>query len=134
MDIPSLIIMIGLSVLIAGFVFISIILAVQNKILRSQKLQAELDLFSALMKLTATADLNENLSVEKTDGFLKFVSDSREWAFEYIENVQDALAKFKQVADGLPVNKEISIELAEEYSKAYEALVDLLPKEDSDGV
>ena len=28
------------------------------------------------------------------ESFLKFVSDSREWAYEYIENVQKGLTKF----------------------------------------
>jgi len=45
--------------------------------------------------------LGENLqeeiakhNIEKSEGFLKFVSQSRDWAFEYIENVQSALTNF----------------------------------------
>jgi len=36
----------------------------------------------------------ENKKLEQTDGFLKFVSESRDWAFQYIEEVQKALAEF----------------------------------------
>lgn len=31
---------------------------------------------------------------ETKDNFLKFVSDSREWAFDYIEDVQNSLKEF----------------------------------------
>ena len=33
--------------------------------------------------------------IEETDGFLKFVTESREWAFKYIEDVQSAIIKLK---------------------------------------
>ena len=43
-----------------------------------------------------------NKDLENSDGFLKFVSDSRDWAFEYIEQVQKALDEFdKEVAPQL---------------------------------
>lgn len=31
------------------------------------------------------------LSMKESDGFVKFLSDSREWAFNYIEEVQSAI-------------------------------------------
>lgn len=44
----------------------------------------------------------ENHKLEQSDGFLKFISDSRDWAFQYIEEVQNALAEFdKEVAPQL---------------------------------
>ncbi len=33
--------------------------------------------------------------IEETDGFLKFVTESREWAFKYIEDVQSAIIKLR---------------------------------------
>ena len=36
--------------------------------------------------------------IEQTEGFVKFLSESREWAFEYIETVQNGLANFVEVA------------------------------------
>lgn len=72
------------------------------------------------------------------DSFFKFVSDSREWAFEYIDNVQKELKSFIEVADkefnyfdkygivaeGSPHYKSMAI-LSEEYKK----LKALLPEE-----
>ena len=38
-----------------------------------------------------------SLKIEKNDGFVKFLSDSREWAFNYIEEAQEANKKFATV-------------------------------------
>ena len=71
------------------------------------------------------------------ESFLNFVSESRDWAFEYIENVQAALNKF--VAETDP-----SIEYFEKYgdvvagpnnellkkiSVSYKELKNILPKD-----
>jgi hypothetical protein len=32
--------------------------------------------------------------IEESDGFLKFVSDSRDWAYAYIESVQEEISSF----------------------------------------
>jgi hypothetical protein len=37
--------------------------------------------------------------LSETDGFVKFISQSRDWAFEYIEEVQKALAEFDESRD-----------------------------------
>lgn len=88
----------------------------------------------------------ESKPKEKTDeqihqeSFLNFVSQSRDWAFEYIEDVQLALNKF--VAEVDP-----SIEYFEKYgdvvaspnndllkkiSLSYKQLKEILPKESND--
>jgi hypothetical protein len=36
--------------------------------------------------------------IEQTEGFVKFLSESRDWAFEYIETVQSGLNEFVKVA------------------------------------
>jgi hypothetical protein len=71
------------------------------------------------------------------EAFLKFVSDSRDWAYEYIESVQASLTKF--VSDAGP-----AIDYWDEYgsamstpldqgmgkiSKAYKELIALLPED-----
>lgn len=48
-----------------------------------------------MTKLAEELKRKEEVSVEKTDGFLKFISESRELAFGYIETMQEALVKFK---------------------------------------
>jgi hypothetical protein len=83
----------------------------------------------------------EKMDLERDDvkeSFLKFISDSREWAFNYIEEVQEGLNKF--VKDAGP-----SIDYFDEYgdvmetpltpsmkeiSKAYKELKKLLPEDE----
>lgn len=36
--------------------------------------------------------------IEQTEGFVRFLSESRDWAFEYIETVQGGLNEFVRVA------------------------------------
>jgi hypothetical protein len=36
----------------------------------------------------------ESEKIEQNDGFLKFVSDSRDWAYAYIESVQEEISSF----------------------------------------
>jgi SOS-response transcriptional repressor LexA len=40
----------------------------------------------------------ELAKMSESDGFVKFLSDSREWAFTYIEEVQEALRGFTEKA------------------------------------
>jgi hypothetical protein len=86
-------------------------------------------------ELLAEKDLR---GIEESDGFLKFLSESREWAFKYIEDVQESFKKF---------DNEIIAELdyADKYgqvdmdtpsrsalarvSKAYKELKQILPQD-----
>jgi len=97
--------------------------------------QIALEKFVESMNLDSISDQE----VHK-ENFIKFLSDSRDWAFEYIEDVQSGLIKF--VDDIKP-----EIEYFKEYgdlvsmhpnyysmkkiTEAYDSLVKLLPKDDS---
>lgn len=79
----------------------------------------------------------ENFKLKDTDGFLKFVSDSRDWAFEYIEEVQKVLSEFdKEVFPELEYYKKYgkvsgetaSTTILDKISLEYDKLKDLLPK------
>lgn len=77
------------------------------------------------------------LEAEKSDGFVKFLSDSRDWAFQYIENVQKSLNdfdekiqpilkwtdKYSEVNGESPNSKSLK-----EISEAYKELREVLPK------
>lgn len=74
------------------------------------------------------------------ESFLKFVSDSREWAYQYIEDVQEQLQTFKKLVkpDIDYFNKFGSIgseyphyEAMKRISSAYTIIEDILPKEDN---
>jgi len=78
----------------------------------------------------------EENNIIKED-FLKFVSDSREWAFDYIEEVQNALLTFDNaIKDDLKYFEQYGIIMGEErpdykmlknISNAYKDLVKVLP-------
>ena len=64
----------------------------------------------------------ENLSVADPDGFIKFLSESRDWAFKYIEDVQ---ATIVELCDALESEDQVKIK------SSYEQLMKYLPKEEA---
>ena len=78
-----------------------------------------------------------NKELEGSDGFLKFVSDSRDWAFEYIEQVQRALAEFdEEIAPRLEwantfgklADDTVHTDTIKTISEAYNKLKSVLPE------
>ena len=57
-----------------------------------------MDNFILKGELDKARDEAQNNGIEQSDGFLKFISESRDWAFKYIEEVQTGLKKFSDVA------------------------------------
>jgi len=89
-------IMFTLIVLVVVTLLISVIrLRLKNRRLAVELLQATLDQNILLTKLAEELKRKEEVSLEKTDGFLKFISESRDLAFEYIEKILESLIKFK---------------------------------------
>jgi hypothetical protein len=79
----------------------------------------------------------ENKKLEQTDGFLKFVSESRDWAFEYIEQVQKALVEFdEEIAPqlqwattyGTLTGDTVHTNTINTISEAYKKLKSVLPE------
>lgn len=74
------------------------------------------------------------------ESFLKFVSDSREWAFEYIEEVQKGLNKFvKEVEPHIDYFDKYGevmwtplTPMMKDISKSFNELKKLLPEESND--
>jgi len=64
----------------------------KNKKLRGQMIQFALD--KAMLLEHVEKISGKSSSIEHSEGFLKFVSDSRDWAFKYIEDVQGAIVEF----------------------------------------
>jgi len=72
-----------------------------KKLSKSQK--AFLELLAASAKLQEIINELDTESRSESDihkdNFIKFISDSRDWAFQYIEEVQDGLKKFIEDID-----------------------------------
>ena len=103
------------------------------------KLQV-IDLIQRNEVLKTALDSKESGHVEKTEGFLNFVTQSRDWAFQYIEDVQQGLNKFiKDVEPEIKYFKEygdlISMEpnyySLKKITEASEELKKLLPEDEA---
>jgi hypothetical protein len=125
-----------LSTLVFLLLLNNIRLQLKNKKLVSKFLQKTLDDAIIIEKLT---EQSTSQDVEKTDGFLKFISESRDWAFKYIEEVQEALAKFKNTVEpklkyantyGTVAGPSVHLTAIEEITLAYLELKKVMPEDD----
>jgi hypothetical protein len=114
-----------ISIIIGAFFF------VRGFLLANQKNELIELVYALNLKIDATSD-------PVKEDFLKFVSDSREWAFEYIEEFQKALNVFiKEVGPSINYfDKYGSVgpespdkEALNKISLAYRELIKLLPEE-----
>ena len=89
--------------------------------------------------LNVPAD-KEDQDIHK-ENFIKFLSDSRDWAYEYIEEVQVNLKKFVEEIEpeikyfeeyGSPVAIQPNYYSMKKVVKAYRELIKLLPEESDD--
>jgi len=110
-----------------------------NKIrVQYQKLFIDMMLLEKLINDIEESKIKTDESVHK-ENFIKFLSDSRDWAYQYIEDVQAGLTTFidqtaqeinyfKEYGDvmGMAPNYYSMKKIAEEYEK----LKALLPKEE----
>jgi hypothetical protein len=89
-----------------------------------------------LEKLSYEINNKENTSIEKSEGFLNFVTQSRDWAFAYIETVQDGLNDFVNTVDkDIEYIAEykppiVNSDMQERLIYAYLELKKLLPEKD----
>lgn len=105
---------------------------------RELKLQI-INLVQEKLALEGVLDKRESQNVEKTEGFLNFITQSRDWAFQYIEDVQGGLNKFiKDIEPEIEYFKEygdIAAMSPNYYSmkkivESYEELKKLLPEDE----
>lgn len=81
-----------------------------------------------------------NLDEAANESYVKFISDSRNWAYEYIETVQNKLNIFASKVEpqlnyfntyGTAVQGPHTI-LVKEFSEAYEELKTVMPQENKE--
>ncbi len=80
---------------------------------------------NALEEMIKTQSLSEEKPIDQTEGFIKFLSESREWAFNYIEDVQQEIVRFGEIlskANSLTKDNSLNKVLVE-----YEGLKKFLP-------
>jgi hypothetical protein len=88
---------IAFSIVIALF-FMMIVKYVRVSIKLSQTtlelIKAHVDKTLISEKLSDMAEMTKDTSDPTAEAFLKFISDSRDWAYQYIDEVQTSLDKF----------------------------------------
>lgn len=107
---------------LALFLVTSIRLHFKNKALDASILEYEIVLMALSSKID---DIQKEKELEGSDGFIRFLSQSRESAFDYIDLAQESLKTFIGVADSMFKDQSLS----EDVVKAYEAIKGLLPED-----
>ena len=135
--------------LVAFGIFISVISYLVFRLYKLRKtnheliglmLQMDMDKTIFSDQITKLTQELENKKLEGSDGFLKFVSESRDWAFNYIETTQEEIKKFSEImekeksyhntygtAAGTGSMQSIMLDRV---FQAYDDLAKLLPKEE----
>lgn len=135
--------LIALSIISVSF-FIGLVSALTKL---SQVSEGFSQLYATYTSLREVLDLKEEAYKSEQDihkeNFIKFLSDSREWAYEYIENVQQGLKSFIEEVEphieyfdqyGIVVQGMVSPhdKALQVISKEFKELKKLLPEETSD--
>jgi hypothetical protein len=126
------------------FVFVLLInnlkLRSKTKNLTAQVIQISLDKAILSEELKKVLDQKDSESIEQSEGFLKFISQSRDWAFDYIEQVQAALLEFKNRVEpqilysktyGTTVGESTHTIIINKISDAYDDLAKVMPEDNS---
>jgi hypothetical protein len=129
MDMVGLILLAVYLIILGLFVTDSIRLRFKAFKLKNKLVQETRDNLILMAHLEKLEEAKGLKSIEQTEGFMKFISESRDWAFTYIEEVQAALEEYRKIADVIPISKDMTVQQAEELSKAYDAIMSFLPEE-----
>jgi hypothetical protein len=119
--------LIALAVLSFAFVVLAgIAIRIRLKLTKSYQVSTQLlvDRVALQEEVSRLSFINSN-STDIENGFVKFLSQSREEAFSYIEEVQDAIFSIKIAID---LNDETLL------SEAYTKLISFLPSDSPDVV
>lgn len=103
---------------------LAVVLKLKNTKMLSQIAQLAIDKQAILEELDKASFISKN-SIDIENGFIKFLSESRNSAFEYIENVQLAILDLKEAMLSGDEN-QISV--------AYNNLINFLPSDSTDKV
>lgn len=135
MNILELVVFVIFIGLFFTLLYINVYMRFKIRRLEADVVQGFVDLMEMSKKLEEAFKSTDEQKIEQTEGFLKFVSESRDWAFQYIERVQVAIKNFQDVFHPIatqyykdreqPINQEEFGKLFE----AYKKLVEELPEE-----
>lgn len=115
-------------------IYFVVVLKRENILLKRDVEQGIVDLLVFKGELDKALKDTDEKKIEETEGFLKFISQSRDWAFQYIERVQVTIKNFQDVFHPVatkyyqdkskPIDQKEFGELFEAYKKLIEELPD----------
>lgn len=130
-----------IGILTATVIVLSALLIINKKeqdVLSDQAFQMFLDNQILLGKIEQHS---VSSNIEQTEGFVKFLSESRDWAFQYIETTQSEIKKFVEIVGpqmeyydkyGRIINS-VHTKSMDKIFDAYQELVSLLPETTKQG-
>lgn len=130
-----------LGVMVVIMTTVSVLLSIKIFILRQRVMSLAVSLTKVEEIFNSTKKEESDSDVHK-ENFIKFLSDSRDWAYQYIEDVQSGLNKFVDTVDADisyfdKYGDALSMErpdypFMKNISKAYKELKTLLPVEEKE--
>lgn len=99
-----------------------------NRRLLIKVLQSEVNNHILTVQLDEMIRDSAEKTIEQTDGFLKFISESRDWAFSYIEKAQGKVVAFGDTLEPLLHEDFLGKEDIDILATAYADLLDILPE------
>lgn len=121
----DILVYISISVIIILLFIGNLISFLKTRKLSNIIIQFEIDRMALIDQLTKLSEYSQSLEIKQTDGFLKFISESREWAFGYIEEVQEAIVELHGAMESSDTGK---------IQEAYNRLIKFLPNTNPDMV
>jgi hypothetical protein len=122
-NLELIILIVSASINIVAF---SIILYLRKIVISSASLleQADVDRLLLARRLEQELNTRDSTKLEQTEGFVKFISESRDWAFKYIEDVQQAIVDLGVYEKNIVVDSNVPKAV-----EAYNNLKKFLPNE-----
>jgi len=133
--------LINLSIFVAVAALFSIVVfdSIRQRIKKrkAQKIAIQLA-FDKTQLLKEIEVMSANKEIESTEGFVRFLSESRDSAFGYIEKVQQNLKEFSEKVEptfkwnktyGTTLGRNVHTEAIDKISEAYDKLKELLPED-----
>lgn len=102
-----------------------------NKVVKDLE-QAQLDKLSLESHMTDMFNQIEEMKVEQSDGFVKFLSQSRDWAYQYIDTVQENFAPTYEIITNKLSNEVISSNDKKEITEALNKMKTLIMPEETE--
>jgi hypothetical protein len=127
-----------LGIMLVFMTTISILLSIKMFVLRKRVMSLAISLVKVEEVFNSTKKEDSDSDVHK-ENFIKFLSDSRDWAYLYIEDVQNGLSKFVDDIEpeiayfdeyGLVGEAYPHYHSMKKISQAYKELKKLLPEEE----